>query len=126
MSIAVITRESGKDFYVTLGPLFGSREMQKTLGYPMFDDPGKAWIVIENDGEVKGFCFAWPKTTGTEVGSIYAPSKLIAEQLLKQARKAFPGRLWLETGNDDVIAVARKMKFKGKQSKNITHLEHTK
>lgn len=35
-------------FYEELGPFFGSREIEKELGYKMYDDPGRVWLIVKD------------------------------------------------------------------------------
>lgn len=39
-------------FYELLGPVFGSREIDRAVKDRLFDDAGKVWLVEEKDGAV--------------------------------------------------------------------------
>ena len=40
-----------KDFYIYLGPIFGSREVQRKTGDRFYDDDGKEWYIhLESGG----------------------------------------------------------------------------
>lgn len=43
-------------FYAVMGPFLSKREIVKELGFSVWDDDGKAWIVARVDGAVAGFC----------------------------------------------------------------------
>lgn len=45
------------DFYRIMGKWFGSRQAQKEIGYPIFDDDEKEWYLAFNDGVLVGFAF---------------------------------------------------------------------
>ena len=47
MSIRKITREDS-DFYSVMGPVFGSRDIERASHDRFYDDPGKIWYVSEN------------------------------------------------------------------------------
>jgi len=43
-------------FYRLLGPFLSRREVVRDVGAPVWDDDGKAWVVItDDDGHVAGF-----------------------------------------------------------------------
>ncbi len=43
------------DFYRLLGPVFGSREIAKALGWSLYDDPEKVWYVALHGTTLAGF-----------------------------------------------------------------------
>ena len=43
------------DFYRIMGKWFGSRQAQKEIGYPIFDDDDKEWYLAFDDGVLVGF-----------------------------------------------------------------------
>ncbi|MEV5204388.1 GNAT family N-acetyltransferase [Streptomyces sp. NPDC053720] len=43
------------DFYPLMGPYLSNRAVVKSLGGPVWDDPGKTWIVLLASGQVTGF-----------------------------------------------------------------------
>lgn len=56
-------------FYECMGPLFGSRQIAKEVGIPMFDDADKQWFMAHDEGligcaSVRGRlisdCFVFP------------------------------------------------------------------
>lgn len=53
-----LLRLTNKDpkFYKLLGPFLSRREVVKDLGYPVWDDDGKHWIVALRGKVVVGFC----------------------------------------------------------------------
>ncbi len=44
VTILRYTRDQA-DFYAVVGPYFGSREVARALGMPMYDDPDRIWFV---------------------------------------------------------------------------------
>lgn len=49
-SIVRLTRES-KDFYCIMGWFFGSRQIARELGMPVYDDDNRVWIVTRHLAE---------------------------------------------------------------------------
>ncbi|MNQ24553.1 hypothetical protein D3C85_377490 [compost metagenome] len=43
------------DFYRIMGKWFGSRQAQKEIGYPIFDDADKDWYLAFDSGALVGF-----------------------------------------------------------------------
>lgn len=39
------------DFYNLMGPFFGSRQVAKDLGMPIWNDPDREWVVAVADGK---------------------------------------------------------------------------
>ena len=47
------TNRNEKDFYALMGKFFGSRQVAKDLGMPMWDDPNREWLLcLDNDRPV--------------------------------------------------------------------------
>ena len=46
------------DFYPLIGPFLARREIALEVGSPLWDEPGKHWLVALRDGRVVGLC-AW-------------------------------------------------------------------
>lgn len=46
----VRTNREQKDFYNLMGPFFGSRQVAKDLGMPIWNDPDREWVVAVVDG----------------------------------------------------------------------------
>ena len=65
-----ITRDD-PSFYTLLGPLFGSRAVARELGSPLWDDPGKEWLVAMHGRQVIGVCAWLPGARGTRLLSAY-------------------------------------------------------
>jgi len=57
------------EFYPTVGPFLGNREVAKELGSPVWDDPEKRWsVAVENETkQVIGLA----AITGRTIGSFY-------------------------------------------------------
>lgn len=43
--VIVRTNQDQPDFYNLMGPFFGSRQVAKDLGMPIWNDPGREWVV---------------------------------------------------------------------------------
>lgn len=41
-------------FYEDLGPFFGSRQVERELGYKMYDDPDRVWLIAKAGQEIAG------------------------------------------------------------------------
>lgn len=54
MTIRRITN-ADPDFYRLLGPYLSRREIVAELGYPVWDEDGKTWLVDVTRGRVRGF-----------------------------------------------------------------------
>lgn len=79
-----------KTFYPTLGPFLARREVEKEIGYPVYDDDDKSWFIALNGKEVLGFCYLQEKKKGHyQIGSCYVVSghrhKGIFRSLLNEA-----------------------------------------
>jgi ribosomal protein S18 acetylase RimI-like enzyme len=54
LRLSVLTNADPR-FYPTLGPYLARRDIVQALGGPLYDDPGKLWFVLEDDGRLAGF-----------------------------------------------------------------------
>jgi len=52
--IVTLTNQDPR-FYPLLGPFLGRKEVHREIGAPPWDEDGKAWIVITEDGQVAAF-----------------------------------------------------------------------
>lgn len=43
-------------FYGIMGPVFGSREIEKELGGKVYDDQDRVWFVARHEGSLAGVC----------------------------------------------------------------------
>ncbi|MEU3978368.1 hypothetical protein [Streptomyces bacillaris] len=72
------------DFYPVVGPYLANRAVAKSLGGPVWDDPGKTWIVrLDEAGHLAGFVAV---TGRGKVESLYtAPGRHELRPALVQA-----------------------------------------
>jgi GNAT superfamily N-acetyltransferase len=59
------------NFYLHLGPFFGSRAAAEEIGGPIWDEPDKRWLVALRDGRAIGICAWLPLPTHTRLLSGY-------------------------------------------------------
>lgn len=68
--ITEVTNET-PGFYNDLGPIFGSREIEKELGGKVYDDPGRTWFVAKAGDKVAGVCCYEIKAGKAQLKSAY-------------------------------------------------------
>ncbi len=73
MEIRKLTRADG-DFYTVMGPVFGSRLIEKQTKDRFYDDAGKVWYVIPGKGAAS--------LLGNTVKNFWAVNADIAEALI--------------------------------------------
>lgn len=61
-------------FYEFMGPVFGSREVQRTTGDRFYDDPDKTWWIYINDKQV----VAVLSVKGSEIKNVYGEREYLA------------------------------------------------
>lgn len=66
---------SRPDFYCLLGPWLGNRAIARDLGSPLWDEPGKEWLVAMRDDQVIGVCAWLPGPRQTRLLSAYVLSE---------------------------------------------------
>lgn len=106
MKILRMTNQD-KNFYTLLGPFLARREIEKEIGYPIFDDDSKAWLVALKDKEVVGFCYiAEKKKQYYQIESYYVIKghrhKGVFRSLFNSATEGIKGAVILTTKNDYV------------------------
>ena len=89
-------------FYPLMGPFLARREVEKEIGYKIYDDDDKEWFVVLEGGSVIGFCYRLEKPKGTfQVGSCYTVEghrrKGVFKKLLAQATKGISGYVHMTT-----------------------------
>jgi len=71
MKIKRLTNQD-KNFYATLGPFLARRDVEKELGYPIYDDDSKVWLIAFDGKKVLGFCYLQEKSKSHyQIGSCY-------------------------------------------------------
>jgi len=101
-----IERLTNKDkkFYPTMGPFLARRGVEKEIGYPIYDDPDKVWLIARELSNVQGFCYLLEKKKGIyQVGSCYVVEEYrqmgIFKTLLDEAMRGLSGKVQLTTRN---------------------------
>lgn len=94
-----------KNFYVTLGPFIARRYVEKELGYPIYDDDGKIWIIGLDGKKVLGFCYLLEKIKGSyQIGSCYVVEGYrhigVFRNLLTEAMSGVVGAITVTTKNE--------------------------
>jgi len=51
----MITNEN-KEFYQLIGPFLGRREIEKEIGFQIYNKDGKVWFLAKKNDKVVGFC----------------------------------------------------------------------
>lgn len=115
MEIVQLTNQDAR-FYLLLGPFLARREVEKEIGYRIYDDDGKVWFVALEGGTVIGLCYRWEKMPGTfQIGSCYTVpehrGKGVFQALLGAAMQGISGRVQLTTNNPQVMAILEKHGF---------------
>lgn len=113
-----IIRLTNRDprFYPMLGPFLARRDVEKEIGYKVYDDDGKEWLIAVDDGQVAGFCYLWPRPKGRyQIGSCYVKEesrrKGVFGKLLKEALSGVKGAVTLTTKNPTLKATLLKEGF---------------
>lgn len=124
MTILKLTNQD-KRFYPIMGPYLANRQIEKEVGYQLYDDPGKVWMVAKNGARVIGFCYLWKKSkTRYDIGSCYAPKNGgVFTEMLSTALKNLqpPGVITISVMRDEFREAILKAGFQVKKElKNIT------
>jgi len=103
MKIIRLTNQD-KSFYSTLGPFLARRDVEREIGYKIYDDDGKVWITALELKKVVGFCYLWEKTKAHyQIGSCYVVEKYrqqgVFRQLFNSAIKDIKGVVTMTTKN---------------------------
>lgn len=124
MKIIEMTNKEA-NFYNIMGPFLANRAVEKIVGYQLYDDKGKKWIIAMEGDTVVGFCYLWGKTSGHyDIGSCYAATekqKQLFKKIINKATKGITGKITLATKNKNIAEVLIKEGFTiHKELKNIT------
>lgn len=125
MSVQILNlSKDRKDFYLLMGPYFGSRSVAKEVGINIYDDDDKEWFCAFVDRSLIGFasvrkslvsdCYVKPAWRGRGVFSA----------ILSRILLAFPGKLTANCTRDSLGAFIA-LGFSEKSStKNFTRVEN--
>jgi len=108
-----IRRMTNRDdvFYQLMGPYLARREVEKEIGFPIYDEDGKEWFVAIDDGAVVGFCYRFKG----HIGSCYVVEERrrqgLFRQLLKAAMKDATGTIAIRTKSEIMKALLEKEGF---------------
>ncbi len=103
----LVLKNNHQDFYLLMGPFLARREIEKEIGYQLYDDDDKEWFIALERGYVVAFCYRQEKTKGTfQIGSCYTVEerrqKGIFKKLLAKTTKGLKGNVELTTRNKDL------------------------
>lgn len=76
--VKVLTRGDA-DFYPLLGPVFGSRQIEKITHDRFYDDTGKIWYVFAGRGAAS--------VSGATIKNFYAENSETAEAILRSMKE---------------------------------------
>jgi len=112
-----ILRMTNKDkgFYATLGPFLARRDVEREIGYQIYDDDGKDWLIAVEMKKVVGFCYLWKKPKHYQIGSCYVIENYrqrgIFRDLLAEATKSIIGVVTLITNSKIIKELLEKEGF---------------
>lgn len=115
MEIVSMTNADPK-FYARLGPFLARREVEKEIGYKIYDDDDKVWFIALEGERVLGFCYLARKTEAHyQIGSCYvveaARREGIFRQLFTEATRNIKGAVSLTTRNQALIGMLEREGF---------------
>jgi len=116
-----IIRRTNRDegFYTLLGPFLARRDVEREIGYKIYDDDGKVWLIAMENEKIIGFCYLWEKPNRYQVGSCYVlegrRQKGVFRKLLSAATKNIKGNVTLTTKNKNLKDMLLKEGFTAKQ-----------
>lgn len=98
------------EFYPLMGPHLANREVEKELGYPIYDDHDKTWFIATEDASLIGFCYLQPKSKGKfSVGSCYVKeqfrNKGVFRELLTLAFSHADGEIEVVTNKENMAKI---------------------
>jgi GNAT superfamily N-acetyltransferase len=120
MKIIRLTNKD-KNFYSTLGQFLARRDVDNEIGYRIYDDDGKVWIIALEMKKAVGFCYLWQKTKSHyQIGSCYVVERYrqkgIFRKLFNNAIKDIKGVVTMTTKNKYLIEMLTNEGFlEGKQ-----------
>lgn len=111
-----------KGFYSILGPFLARREVEREIGYKIYDDDGKEWLIATENESILGFCYLWKKSKEHyQVGSCYVVEqhrqKGVFRKLLVTATKDIEGTVTLTTKNNVMKQILLKEGFDAKKER---------
>ncbi|MFZ3132739.1 MAG: GNAT family N-acetyltransferase [Desulfosporosinus sp.] len=111
-----------KDFYVLLGPFLARRDIEREIGYRIYDDDGKMWLIAKDAELIIGFCYLWEKTGSRyQIGSCYVLESYrqrgVFRNLLANATRNINSNVTLTTKNKNLKEMLIKEGFTTKQQK---------
>ncbi len=102
MEIIILSNKDAR-FYQLMGPFLANRSVAKEIGYPIYDDDDKEWLLATEDGNVIGFCYRRVRGSSCTIGSCYVAvkerGKGLFGKLLRTAVKKFIGTVTLTTAS---------------------------
>ena len=111
-----------KDFYALIGPFLARRDVEREIGYKIYDDDDKVWLIAIDSERIVGFCYLWEKAKHRyQIGSCYVTEdhrqKGVFRKLLTNATKNIKGSATLTTKNENLRKMLIKDGFVVKKTK---------
>ena|GEM_PF-2016403 len=132
MTAVKILQRTNKDadFYQLLGPFLANRAVEREIGYKVYDDPEKVWLIARELSNVQGFCYLLEKKKDSyQVGSCYVVEEYrqlgIFKTLLDKATEGLSGKIQLTTRNPVLAKVLVDKDFIPGKNKG-SFIEYTK
>jgi hypothetical protein len=114
MTISVVTNQDAS-FYPNLGPFLARRAVHAEIGYPIYDDDGKEWLVAAERGKVAGFCYRQKVGKSWHVGRCYVVAeerrKGLFVALLDRATEGLMGTVVMTTCSEVMRGVLERRGF---------------
>jgi len=115
MKIKRLTNQD-KNFYNTLGPFLARRDIEREIGYKVYDDDGKEWLIATEMNKIIGFCYIQEKPKSHyRIGSCYVVDKYrqkgVFKELFKNAIKNIKGVATMTTKNKHLMGMLIKHGF---------------
>jgi len=118
MKIIRLTNQD-RNFYNTLGPFLARRDIEREIGYKIYDDDDKEWLVATEMNKIVGFCYIQEKPKSHyRIGSCYVVDRYrqkgVFKELFKNATKNIKGGIvTLTTKNKYLCEMLIKEGFMG-------------
>jgi hypothetical protein len=110
-----------KDFYTLLGPFLAKRNIEKEIGYKIYDDDEKVWFIAIEMRKIIGFCYLQKKANHYQIGSCYVVEeyrqKGIFRELFTEATKGIQGNVTLTTKNENLRKMLIEEGFEAKNQR---------
>ena len=79
-------------FYQLIGKFLANRQVEKEIGYKIYDDDLKDWFFAVKNEELCGFCYRWKKPNHFQIGSCYVVESERNKGLMKKLINSVVGQ----------------------------------